>query len=83
MTFPTTIRTSDIAMRAFLAVLLALPLVGCLEVDQHPPYVNGHYDGKPDDLPERAVFNGDAQAWAAAIGNRQMSQNEYNRTGKD
>lgn len=81
MPFPMTTRTTtDTAMRIGLALLLALPVSGCLEVEQHPPFVNGHYDGKPDDLPERVVFNGNTQAWAAAVGKRQMKQNEYNRT---
>ncbi len=69
--------------RAALVLVLAALAAGCLEVEQHPPYVNGQYDGKPDDLHEHANFHGDRLAWQAAILNRGLRQNEYNRIGHE
>ena len=70
-------------IRAALGLALAALAAGCLEVEQHPPYVNGQYDGKPDNLPEQAYFHGDRFAWQAAALNRQEKQNEYNRIGHE
>ena len=61
---------------AAVGVLLA----GCLEVEQHPPWRHGQYDGKPDDRPSQVLFRGDRLAWYAAISDRNQYQNEYNRT---
>jgi hypothetical protein len=61
-----------------LALLLA---GGCsLEVEQHPPWIEGEYNNKPDNLPSAAYFHHDRLAWHAAIDNRNRLQNEYNRT---
>jgi len=61
--------------------LLALPLLlaGCLEVDQHPAWLRGEYAGKTDPRHYQTRFHGDRLAWSAAIQNRGMKQNEYNR----
>ena len=71
--------------RAACGALAAAALLGgCLEVEQHPPYAGGFYDGKPDDLPEKVFFNGDTQAWARHLfGQRLPQQHEYNRFGRD
>jgi hypothetical protein len=62
-------------------VTVALLAGGCsLEVEQRPPWINGEYNGKPDNLPEQVHFHGDRLAWNAAIDNRNRLQNEYNRT---
>ncbi|NEX59981.1 hypothetical protein G3574_02720 [Noviherbaspirillum sp. 17J57-3] len=63
----------------FLAPALCL-LGGCLEVQQHPVWRDGKYDGKPDDQHEARLFHNDKLAWHAAIINRNMHQDEYNRT---
>jgi hypothetical protein len=55
-------------------------LAGCLEVEQHPPWRNGRFAGKRDDLHPHALFDNDRLAWYAAINNRNQRQNEYNRT---
>jgi len=66
---------------AVLAAALACGLLGgCLEVEQHPAWRNGAYDGKPDPLPQATYFHGDRLAWWATIDNRHQRQNEYNRT---
>ncbi|WP_119155078.1 hypothetical protein [Caldimonas tepidiphila] len=62
-----------------LAVLLPL-LGGCLEVEQHPPWMNGQYDGKTDNMHHQVHFHNDRLAWNAAITDRNHLQNEYNRT---
>jgi hypothetical protein len=63
------------------ACLLAVPLLltGCLEVDQHPPWINGEYAGKPDDRHFQRLFHNDRLAWWATVENRNGHQNEYNR----
>jgi hypothetical protein len=68
--------------RAALGLLLltSLLLSGCLEVEQHPPWVDGAYNGKPDDLPQQARFHGSRLSWNAAITDRNHQQNEYLRT---
>jgi hypothetical protein len=66
-------------------VSLALPAIllsGCLEVEQHPKWIDGEYAGKRDNLQSQTNFHGDKVAWAAAIANRNRLQNEYGRTGK-
>lgn len=55
-------------------------LAGCLEVEQHPPWRDGRYDGKTDNLPSQLRFGGDHLAWNAALENRNRQQNEYVRT---
>jgi hypothetical protein len=61
--------------------ILALPLLlaGCLEVNQYPAWLRGEYAGKPDNRHPQARFHNDRLAWSAAIQNRAMKQNEYNR----
>jgi hypothetical protein len=66
--------------RLLAVAVLPLLLGGCLEIDQYPPWVSGEYDGKEDNLPQRAYFEGDRLAWNAAIANRTQLQNEYRRT---
>jgi hypothetical protein len=55
-------------------------LAGCLEVEQHPPWREGAYDGKPDNLPQQKHFHGDRLAWNATLTNRNWLQDEYGRT---
>jgi hypothetical protein len=64
---------------ALAAALAAMPLSGCLEVNQHPPWKNGYYAGKPDAQPQGAHFKSDVLAWNAAIENRNRRQDEYER----
>ncbi len=65
-----------------LAACSAVPLLlaGCLEVEQYPPWRNGQYDDKRDNLPQQVHFHGDRLAWMAAITNRNWRQDEYART---
>ncbi|HEU4852670.1 MAG TPA: hypothetical protein VFT37_11005 [Telluria sp.] len=56
-----------------------LALCGCLEVNQHPAWLNGKYAGKIDQLPWQTHFHHDRLAWSAAINNRSLYQNEYIR----
>lgn len=67
--------------KRLMAAVIVLPFVlgGCLEVEQHPPWVRGEYNGKPDNLPEQAYFHNDRLAWNAAIIDRNHDQNEYIR----
>lgn len=67
------------APKRLLIAALALPLAGCLEVDQYPAWKRGHYAGKADQMPYQVHFHGDRLAWNAAIQNRNIHQNEYNR----
>jgi hypothetical protein len=60
-------------------LLLALPLAGCLEAEQHPAWLHGQYAGKPDNRAQQAMFHNDKLAWSAAIHDRNLLQNEYNR----
>ena len=57
-----------------------LLLAGCLEVEQHPPWRHGQYDGKPDNLPHQVHFHGDRLAWSATVTDRNGLQDEYGRT---
>lgn len=66
-------------MNRIVAVAATVLLAGCLEIEQHPPYVRGEYDGKPDDLPQQRHFHGNRLAWYAAIADRNQHQNEYLR----
>ena len=61
------------------ALMACALLSGCLEVEQHPPWMHGYYDGKPDNMPSQRHYHGDRMAWSAAIDNRNRRQNEYNR----
>jgi hypothetical protein len=65
-----------------IVVLLAATtlLAGCLEVQQHPPWREGKYNGKPDNLPQQRNFHDDRLAWTAAIIDRNWLQDEYLRT---
>lgn len=69
-------------MRARLLLLAAacLLLAGCLEVTQHPPWREGKYNGKKDDLPSQRNFHDDHLAWTATTINRNWLQDEYPRT---
>lgn len=66
-------------LRPCLAAALALLLSGCLEVNQHPGWRQGEYDGKRDDLHYQRNFHGDKLAWSAAVTDRTLLQNEYRR----
>lgn len=66
-------------VRLLLIGLLPLLLGGCLEVEQHPAWQHGQYQGKPDNRSAQANFQGDQSSWQAAIANRNQLQNEYNR----
>ena len=69
-------------LTACARVTLLAPLLwltGCLEVDQHPPWVRGEYAGKPDDRHFQRRFHNDRLAWWATVENRNGKQNEYNR----
>jgi hypothetical protein len=68
--------TFKVAIGAVLAMLLS----GCLEVEQHPAWIDGQYAGKPDNRSSQASFHNDKMAWNAAISNRNQHQNEYNRS---
>ena len=63
-----------------LILLPALMLAGCLEVEQHPPWRHGQYDGKPDNMPQQVNFHNDRLAWTATMLNRNWQQDEYPRT---
>jgi hypothetical protein len=67
------------APRYASAALLALMLTGCLEVDQHPGWVNGAYAGKQDNRAAQVKYHNDRFAWSAALSDRNQNQNEYNR----
>ena len=58
---------------------LPLALCGCLEVNQHPAWLEGGYAGKIDQLPYQQLFHRDRLAWFATISNRNLHQNEYVR----
>lgn len=62
---------------AGLSTLLLLG--GCLEVEQHPSWVQGQYNGKTDDMPAQKNFGGNVLRWNATITDRNHLQNEYNR----
>lgn len=61
------------------ALPLALALTGCLEVEQHPAWIDGEYAGKEDQRHFQQLFHNDKLSWNAAIVNRNNQQNEYNR----
>lgn len=65
-----------------IALLLAAAglLAGCLEVPQHPPWRDGKYRGKPDNLAQQRNFHNDRLAWTATITDRNGLQDEYQRT---
>jgi hypothetical protein len=65
--------------RFCVSILPALLLCGCLEVEQHPKWVDGQYNGKPDNKHYQVNFHNDKLAWQAAITNRNYLQNEYRR----
>ena len=62
-----------------IAGLLAVLLTGCLEVNQHPGWVDGQYAGKHDNRSAQVTYHNDKLAWNAAISDRIGHQNEYNR----
>ena len=67
------------ALKYAIAGLLAMLLAGCLEVNQHPGWIDGAYAGKPDNRSAQVKFHNDKLAWNAAISDRTQRQNEYNR----
>ena len=66
-------------VRHLLWILPLTLLAGCLEVDQHPPWVKGQYAGKKDNRQYQVHFHNSKLAWWAANNNRNAYQNEYNR----
>ncbi|MDB5900639.1 MAG: hypothetical protein JWP22_3857 [Ramlibacter sp.] len=69
------------AARLFLLAGACLLLAGCLEVEQHPPWRHGQYDGKADSLPQQRNYHGDRMAWTGTVINRNWHQDEYQRIG--
>jgi hypothetical protein len=67
------------ALKYAIAAMLAMLLSGCLEVEQHPGWVDGAYAGKRDNRSAQVKFHNDKLAWSAAISDRNQRQNEYNR----
>ncbi|MET0855728.1 MAG: hypothetical protein ABWY27_03170 [Telluria sp.] len=65
--------------RYALGAALAVMLAGCLEVPQHPGWVDGQYAGKPDNRSAQVSFHNDKLAWGAAMMDRTQHQNEYKR----
>jgi hypothetical protein len=66
--------------RLALVALACTLLTGCLEVEQHPPWRQGQYDGKDDNLPQQRFHHGDRLAWMGTVINRNWKQDEYART---
>lgn len=66
-------------MKHLLAAGLLALLAGCLEVDQHPPWRDGAYDGKTDMRTPQRRFAGDSLGWNAVIDDRTRLQDEYPR----
>jgi len=68
-------------MRPLTCVVLAMPLLlaGCLEVEQHPRWIDGQIAGKKDNRQFQVLFHNDKLAWSARVSNRNNAQNEYNR----
>ena len=64
----------------FLLLIACALLAGCLEVEQHPAWRQGQYDGKQDNLPQQRHFHNDRMAWVATVINRNWLQDEYQRT---
>ena len=64
---------------AWVLIAAGALLSGCLEVEQHPAWRNGSYEGKADALPSQARFHGDRLAWNATIADRTRLQDEYRR----
>jgi hypothetical protein len=67
--------------RALLVLVAGLSnlLGGCLEVEQHPAWKSGEYNGKPDLLQHQTYFHNDRLSWMGAIINRNLRQDEYNK----
>ena len=68
--------------RLFVILVACTMFSACLEVDQHPGWRRGEYDGKRDNLAPQVNFHGDRLAWTAAQTNRAQFQNEYNRANE-
>jgi len=68
------------SVKVIAALVAVMLLGGCLEVRQFPPWVRGEYAGKPDNRHFHVKFHNDRLAWTSAILNRNMYQNEYNRS---
>ena len=67
-------------LRILVLLAATMLLAGCLEVQQHPPWREGQYNGKPDNLPQQRNFHNDRLAWTATVINRNWLQDEYLRT---
>jgi hypothetical protein len=67
------------ALNCAIAAALAVMLSGCLEVRQHPAWIDGKYAGKPDNRSAQTSFHNDKLAWTAHMLDRTQTQNEFNR----
>ena len=74
-------RPLPVLLRVVLLLTVLGSLAGCLEVEQDPLWQAGHYDGKPDPLPDQTHFYGDRMLWMATIINRNHLQDDYIRMG--
>ena len=62
------------------AAVLPLIAAGCGEKATVTVYIQGQYQGKPDNQPwDSEQFKGDKVAWEKAIKARNLGQNEYVR----
>jgi hypothetical protein len=66
-------------MLRLATILVAVSLAGCLEVEQHAPYLHGAYAAQIDSQPQQFAFKGDRAAWEAAITARVQVQDEFRR----
>ena len=65
-----------------VVALAALGVAGCGEKPQVTVYKQGHYQGKPDNVPwQSQPFNNNKTDWEKAIKARNNGQNEYLRVG--
>ena len=63
-----------------LAIMLAAGLAACGEKPDVTVYKQGHYQGKPDNVPwQSQPFNNNQAEWEKAIKARNNAQNEYLR----
>jgi len=69
----------SLARVCLIALAAACVLVACGERPQVVNYKQGTYQGKPDQPPYNAQFDGDRQKWENEIRARNQAQNEYKR----
>jgi hypothetical protein len=67
---------------AAAAVASSFMLAACGEKPQVTVYKQGHYQGKPDNVPwQSQPFNNNKAEWEKSIKARNEAQNEYIRVG--